>query len=498
MRLFLLILLAVKLFAGDIPVSFYKDATVVDKKFYNFKKLRLQIADENDNVKSKFVQGFYWKYQYKFNTHIPKKTFMKQMRDFISKNGEVLFHGSNYIHFKIFKNNKVYWGSITYNKGKFLLKLVETSDKRKILKLNSDEKYITGAILSNIVIPKIMGYKVDKELTIYKNYSQEKINNKTLEGRYWFVVYKRVDDSLEIMPSELLDSFKNELLKIKGKVVDVGKDKIVFNLDNIYGEFRASKDLVSIEIVQKVDFKESLNLNFENEANIRLYGITFDTGKDTIKEGSEKTLKMIVKLLTDMPDLVIEIQGHTDDVGDEKKNLILSEKRAQSVKKALVDMGIDEKRLVAKGYGESKPLVPNDTKANRAKNRRVELKKLSGGLRKISIELFKPLGNFTKSVKKFENGKIVVGKDLIVNGREVKAYYKTDEKNQDNFSTIEIVKNYELLVKKLKGKVIKSSKDRMIFRFEKDDIWGRLSAFKGYYYISLIYKKVQGDKKDGK
>lgn len=75
--------------------------------------------------------------------------------------------------------------------------------------------------------------------------------------------------------------------------------------------------------------------------------------------------------------LKLEISGHTDNTGDKAHNEKLSEARAQAVVKALVaKYGIDAKRLTAKGYGDSKPVAPNTTDDNKAKNRRVELKKV--------------------------------------------------------------------------------------------------------------------------
>ena len=70
----------------------------------------------------------------------------------------------------------------------------------------------------------------------------------------------------------------------------------------------------------------------------------------------------------------IEISGHTDNVGDDANNLVLSEKRAESVRNYLISIGCSSELLISKGYGESKPVHSNDTDNNRAKNRRVEFK----------------------------------------------------------------------------------------------------------------------------
>jgi outer membrane protein OmpA-like peptidoglycan-associated protein len=69
----------------------------------------------------------------------------------------------------------------------------------------------------------------------------------------------------------------------------------------------------------------------------------------------------------------VELAGHTDDVGNAQYNLKLSAERAEVVRKALVDNGINENRLTARGYGSTKPLVPNDSEEHRAMNRRTEM-----------------------------------------------------------------------------------------------------------------------------
>ncbi len=82
---------------------------------------------------------------------------------------------------------------------------------------------------------------------------------------------------------------------------------------------------------------------------------------------------MLVEFLKRNPELKVELAGHTDDVGSASYNQKLSADRAESVRKALIDHGIDETRLTAKGYGANKPLCPNDSDEHRALNRRTEM-----------------------------------------------------------------------------------------------------------------------------
>jgi len=101
--------------------------------------------------------------------------------------------------------------------------------------------------------------------------------------------------------------------------------------------------------------------------------VQFALGSDAILPKSEQLVDEMARALKEHPELKkIEIQGHTDSVGDDFYNLKLGQERAESVKRALVKRGVAPVRLTAKGYGEGNPLAPNDTPAGRAKNRRVE------------------------------------------------------------------------------------------------------------------------------
>jgi OOP family OmpA-OmpF porin len=108
-------------------------------------------------------------------------------------------------------------------------------------------------------------------------------------------------------------------------------------------------------------------------------GIVFDFNKDTIKASSRPVLDEAVSVLKEFEDVRIHIVGHTDDVGTPAFNEDLSKRRADAVKKYLVDKGIDASRITTEGRGATDPDAPNDTEANRAKNRRIEFEIISRG-----------------------------------------------------------------------------------------------------------------------
>lgn len=100
--------------------------------------------------------------------------------------------------------------------------------------------------------------------------------------------------------------------------------------------------------------------------------IFFDTAKASIKRVSYPLLNEVAQALVDNPTIRVRIEGHTDSKGSDRKNLKLSRARAASVRKYLVQRGIDSSRLVSEGYGERVPISENRTKAGREQNRRVE------------------------------------------------------------------------------------------------------------------------------
>ncbi len=108
---------------------------------------------------------------------------------------------------------------------------------------------------------------------------------------------------------------------------------------------------------------------------IVLEGITFATNKSDVTPESEKVLMTALKTLQVHSDILVEISGHTDNVGSNANNQKLSERRANSVKAWLVKNGIPAERITAVGYGEESPRVSNDTEENRRLNRRIEFKR---------------------------------------------------------------------------------------------------------------------------
>ena len=118
-------------------------------------------------------------------------------------------------------------------------------------------------------------------------------------------------------------------------------------------------------IIEKEE-QEVLNTAFSN--------LEFETGLDVIKKASKPSLMELANTLKKKPDWKIQVTGHTDNVGDDDVNMVLSKKRAEAVKNFLGTEGIDKRRVKTLYFGETKPLSDNNTPSGRQKNRRVEFK----------------------------------------------------------------------------------------------------------------------------
>ncbi|HUL44964.1 MAG TPA: OmpA family protein [Bacteroidota bacterium] len=120
------------------------------------------------------------------------------------------------------------------------------------------------------------------------------------------------------------------------------------------------------------DMPKKEELKAEVGKAIVLEGIVFKTGSAEVSSESAAILEKAYNTMNQNPDMMVEIQGHTDNVGKHAANVKLSQKRADAVKAYLVDKGIAATRITTKGFGPDKPIAPNTTKDGRQKNRRIE------------------------------------------------------------------------------------------------------------------------------
>ena len=177
---------------------------------------------------------------------------------------------------------------------------------------------------------------------------------------------------------ELLSTGKE--VGIASSSPDKGEYKIVLPAGAAYG-FRAEKDgyfpvsdnIDTKNITTYTEIQRDLYLvPIETGANILINNLFFDFAKATLRPESFPDLNRVNEFIKKSPTIEVEIQGHTDNVGNESNNQKLSENRAAAVKEYLIQHGADASRIKSKGYGKKKPITTNDTDDGRQKNRRVE------------------------------------------------------------------------------------------------------------------------------
>ena len=134
----------------------------------------------------------------------------------------------------------------------------------------------------------------------------------------------------------------------------------------------------NFSLIENIDYQPiaiEISLSpITNDISVILRNVFFETDQFNLKEESKIELGKLSDFLVKNSALKIELSGHTDNVGDKKHNQILSESRAKSVLEYLSANGIAKERLTSKGYGDAKPVVPNDSEEHRQMNRRTEFK----------------------------------------------------------------------------------------------------------------------------
>lgn len=180
---------------------------------------------------------------------------------------------------------------------------------------------------------------------------------------------------------------------VKYETLSDGKELGITRSDSLTGEFKiilpaGTKYSFLAEAKGFIAVNENIDLSnlshydeinkdlslvpIEKGSRVKLNNIFFEFKDFTLQTDSYPELERILKFMNENSEIVIEIQGYTDNVGTQERNLKLSQKRADAVAKYLLDKGLPKARIKSKGYGKEKPVADNDTDEGRMQNRRVE------------------------------------------------------------------------------------------------------------------------------
>ena len=190
---------------------------------------------------------------------------------------------------------------------------------------------------------------------------------------------------------ENLPTDKQYLFRIDGEDVEIG-DMVEIIIKNAEGDYKMTikKDDVAsgfdyqflpnsnqygLALVEYSDEGTLVILSEEQKEVVKkaFDNLEFTTGKSILRPKSFKSLEELAVMLKEQSTWKIVLRGHTDDTGSEMHNLALSKRRADAVKRNLMDFGVATSQIVVKYFGESQPIADNSTEEGRQQNRRVEM-----------------------------------------------------------------------------------------------------------------------------
>ena len=196
-----------------------------------------------------------------------------------------------------------------------------------------------------------------------------KIKVSTMDGK------ARPNDEIIFVSSKTGNTFKS-ISNSEGKSAIVLKKADKYEV--FYNNLNEKEKVQEFEIPDsKGKYSINLSLKYDPPRTITLKNVFFDSGKAILKKESYAALNELYDALKMKPAMVIEIAGHTDNVGSKEANQLLSEQRAVSVRAYLIRKGIAANRIQAKGYGDTEPVAYNDSSEGRQQNRRTEVRIIS-------------------------------------------------------------------------------------------------------------------------
>ena len=185
----------------------------------------------------------------------------------------------------------------------------------------------------------------------------------------------RPNDEIIFVSSKTGNTFKS-ISNSEGKSAIVLKKADKYEV--FYNNLNENEKVQEFEIPDsKGKYSINLSLKYDPPRTITLKNVFFDSGKAILKKESYTALNDLYDALKMKPAMVIEIAGHTDNVGSKEANQLLSEQRAVSVRAYLIRKGIEGSRIQAKGYGDTEPVAYNDNSEGRQQNRRTEVRIIS-------------------------------------------------------------------------------------------------------------------------
>jgi len=505
----------------------YPTVTKTSKlKEQEYGKLQFYIKAEG----YKNVYGHTWKQKFNY-PKFENGAHKKAVKEFVIKSLGLKANDidkNNYGHFNI--DGKEYWLKLSTFATSYSYELLRVENYPEMVTFDNSIPYELDKkfkrrhgdvnITKNIAIPHVKGYAIERydyhkydEFTFY--YDKKAHIHK---GQFYKIDFNNVGKDTNSHRYDIAHDYTAKILKMGATVLKDEDNNMLFKLDdngsiNII-KFSAYDRTFSLTIIEEEPFVQSLVLTpdaikeeLDKEGKITLDGIYFDFNKATLKPESKKAILSTVALMQRYSDLVLSVHGHTDSKGSDTYNQKLSTDRAASVRNAIISEGIASKRLQSSGYGEEKPIATNETKEGRAKNRRVELHKVSGGNEKsiITIDFIKPLEHSVIASKyAYDNSELSLYHTKPYAKKKTLVNYKghldtlnyqilKDGKVDESISRKEIIKNYENVLELYSADIIGKYGNNLYFKIkDRGDgvtVYGRIDAYDGKYSIKFLLQE---------
>jgi outer membrane protein OmpA-like peptidoglycan-associated protein/tetratricopeptide (TPR) repeat protein len=301
-------------------------------------------------------------------------TAEEEISPFIHPDNQTLYFGSQgwpgFGEYDIFFSKKKNDG--TWDKPKNIGYPINTPEDENSLFISNDGKqaYFASSNLKGMGGVDLYSFDLYQEarpqpVTFVKGYVRDKNTGQKLRADFEIIDIASGDTLTQSNSNALSGQFLASLPVGKDYALNVNKENYLFYSDNFSLENKSYTDPFIIYVdLQKIEVGNK----------IALKNIFFETNSFKLKNQSKFELNKLVQFLKTNPKVILEIGGHTDNTGDDKSNLLLSNNRAKTVYDYLIKNGITAVRLKYKGYGETSPVDSNTTEKGKANNRRTEVK----------------------------------------------------------------------------------------------------------------------------
>ncbi len=274
--------------------------------------------------------------------------------------------------FKIVKD-----GDVVKLSGVFPSQKVVNNIMQNLKKVGNEVKRGTIIIDKNVDNPKLLeGIKeLSNDFAKFKNgYIEYHDKKMTIDG----IVNKAdIKEQINISASKIGDFEVANIVIVEEKPAKIQQPEIIEIKSPQTTEKRKKEDEQTQKALQRQkvkDRRDRAKAQAQLDRILRSKPVEFVYAKDQLTQKSKRLINQVYAVLKKYPGIRVKIAGHTDSDGTQEDNLKLSQKRANAIKQYLIKKGIKADRLVAIGYGESRPLVKNDTAAHKQINRRVEFR----------------------------------------------------------------------------------------------------------------------------